>query len=307
MDQPYWTNCVAVRSQLPSSPAKTNCGWSANKCNNVIHHKLNLIDFRFHSDDKGNRPGFRIEYNALELSTTCGGSYSNASGILSSPSYPNPYPVLADCVYLISQPNGTYINISFLTLEIDCQGSTSDFIEMRDGNKEESPLIGQFCRNSSDLPDFITTTHNYLRIRWGRKQSNHSIYFANFFILRFMSNYFESGLGFQMRYESANVTQRSYNSGSTLGFTTQNGIITSPLYPSNYPDNTDRIYTISQSTGTVILLNFVFVDVENHSSCGYDYLEIRDGPSEASTILDTICGSQTPAPIQSSQNKLWMK
>ena len=124
--------------------------------------------FRFHSDHVDNAPGVHSQYSTLELFTGCGGNYSNASGVISSPSYPNQYPELADCVYLISQPNRTYVNISFITIDIDCQGLTtltSYYIEMRDGKTEQSPLIGRFCGNGSSIHDFMQTTQNHLRIR----------------------------------------------------------------------------------------------------------------------------------------------
>ena len=106
----------------------------------------------------------------MDLFTACGGTYSNASGIL-SPSYPNEYPELADCVYLISQPNGTYVNISFLSMDIDCKkiqtsgGLKADYIELRDGNSENSPLMARFCGNNNNVPYFFQTTQNNLRIR----------------------------------------------------------------------------------------------------------------------------------------------
>ena len=127
--------------------------------------KRRLNNFRFQSDDNTNGKGFNLEYKALQLITSCGANSSNASGVLSSPSHPNPYPHLADCVYLISQPNGTYVNISFLSMDIDCQGTLSDYIEMRDGYSEDSPLMARFCGNGSNVPDFIQTTKNHLRIR----------------------------------------------------------------------------------------------------------------------------------------------
>ena len=101
------------------------------------------------------------------MSTECGGNYSDASGALFSPSYPNAYPELADCIYLISQPSGTFINISFDTMDIDCQGTTSDFIEMRDGSSRDSPLMGQFCGKSSNP---VMTTQNHLRVRSVKKK-----------------------------------------------------------------------------------------------------------------------------------------
>ena len=134
---------------------------------------LTLIDvftFRFHSDDDdydaGNN-GFQLEYSTMELFTDCGGNYTNANGVLTSPSYPNPYPRLADCIYLISQPIGTYVNISFITMDVNCQKrySTSDYIEMRDGNSEDSPVMRRFCGDGSNVPTFMQTTQNHLRMR----------------------------------------------------------------------------------------------------------------------------------------------
>ena len=93
-------------------------------------------------------------------------------------------------------------------------------------------------------------------------------------------------------------------------FITVNGHMSSPSYPNYYPANEDCIYTVSESTGTVILLNFLSMDIHKYSwdsSCDYDYLEIRDGPSDDSPLLDKLCGSEIPAPIQSTQNQLWMK
>ena len=99
-------------------------------------------------------------------------------------------------------------------------------------------------------------------------------------------------------------------------FSTPYGILTSPSYPDNYyPANADCVYTISQPTGTVILLTFHSMDIENACTeieCEYeynclDYLEIRDGSSAASPLLGKLCGSEIPAPIQSSQNEVWMK
>ena len=90
-------------------------------------------------------------------------------------------------------------------------------------------------------------------------------------------------------------------------FTTAQGHMSSPSYPNYYPANEDCIYTISQPADTVILLNFISMDIESHSTCYYDYLEIRDGPTDDSTVLDKLCGSEIPAAIQSSENHLWMK
>ena len=128
---------------------------------------IDMYTFRFHSSSSENRPGFQIEYSTIALFTDCGGDYTKESGILTSPSYPNPYPHLAECIYLISQPIGTYVNASFITMDVKCHEtySTSDYIEMRDGNSEDSPVMGRFCGKGSNVLTVMQTTQNYLRIR----------------------------------------------------------------------------------------------------------------------------------------------
>ena len=51
--------------------------------------------------------------------------------------------------------------------------------------------------------------------------------------------------------------------------------VTSPEYPENYPDNADCTYTISQPTGTVILLTILSMDIEYYSDY-YDYFSSSD-------------------------------
>ena len=97
--------------------------------------------------------------------SSCGGNHTQASGLLTSPSYPNLYPIGRDCIYLISQPNGTYINVTFINMDISCHASGSDNIEMRDGITEDSPLIVSFCGNLNNTPGYLQTTQNNLWIR----------------------------------------------------------------------------------------------------------------------------------------------
>ena len=119
-------------------------------------------------------------------------------------------------------------------------------------------------------------------------------------------------------------------------FTTPNGIVTSPSHPGNYPDNVDCIYTISQPTGTIIMLNILSMDIEYKDPdyydydyyyddeyynneyhfygghvCNEDYLEIRDGPSKQSPLIDGYCGDgktlSLPIEIQTNQENAWMR
>ena len=119
-----------------------------------------------------------------------------------------------------------------------------------------------------------------------------------------------TGKGFKMAYETITSQDEplwSYNSGSCGGhFTTSNGLLNSPSYPENYPPLTECIYTISQPNGTRVNMTILNMDIEKHSNCGWDYLEIRDGSSEASPLIDMLCGD-SQAFLQSNQSNVWIR
>ena len=91
------------------------------------------------------------------------------------------------------------------------------------------------------------------------------------------------------------------------------GILYSPNYPENYPDNSYCIYTVSQPNGIFILLSVISIltDRTYPYRCydDRDFLEIRDGPSAISPLLDKICHDQRQNSLilRTSQNELWMK
>jgi len=58
----------------------------------------------------------------------------------------------------------------------------------------------------------------------------------------------------------------------------------------------------------VIRLRFVdHFHLEVHESCGYDYLEIRDGQFGYSNLIQKICGRTPPSYIESSGRHLWLR
>ena len=91
----------------------------------------------------------------------CGGYFTQQYGLLTSPSYPEKYRQQEDCTYIISRPKFTYINLTimkFSTLR------SYDFLEIRDGDEEVSPLIGTF--SGTTIPSSIQSTQNKMLIRY---------------------------------------------------------------------------------------------------------------------------------------------
>ena len=83
-----------------------------------------------------------------------GGNFTAPQGLLTSPSFPQNYPDDTECTYIISQPNGTYINMKIVDMDLEFEDnyfgfSCHDYLEIRDGESEESELIGQFCGNNT--------------------------------------------------------------------------------------------------------------------------------------------------------------
>ena len=57
------------------------------------------------------------------------------------------------------------MNFSFISKDINSNAAGSDYIEIRDGSSEDSPLIWKVSGNDNDIPAFMQTTQNFLRIR----------------------------------------------------------------------------------------------------------------------------------------------
>lgn len=53
------------------------------------------------------------------LLLVCGGTFVGSNGIIESPFYPKPYPQDKICEYLIEQPVGKAIRLSFLDMDMD--------------------------------------------------------------------------------------------------------------------------------------------------------------------------------------------
>ena len=102
----------------------------------------------------------------------------------------------------------------------------------------------------------------------------------------------------------------SINLGKCGGnFEAERGLLTSPSYPSNYQNNKDCVYTISQPNDTFIRITILKLDIFARSSaaCYLDFLEIRDGSSSESPLMGELCGSGTPLPLKSTQNNVWIR
>ena len=123
------------------------------------------------------------------------------------------------------------------------------------------------------------------------------------------------GDGFLAMYNSYECTTEKDCVAVCGDYSSLMGTLTSPFYPTAYPDDTECIYTISQAVGTFINMTIIMFDIsvvdfwgrEEYDCKFTDFLEFRDGFSQDSLLIGRFCGTTIPSYIASTQNLLWIK
>ncbi|NWV12737.1 DMBT1 protein, partial [Ptilonorhynchus violaceus] len=87
----------------------------------------------------------------------CGGSISNSSGMLQSPNYPGSYPNNIDCVWEIQVKNNFRVTLTFRDIAMQSGTCQHDYIEVYDGPRHSSPLLGRFC--SGSFPTYVSSSN----------------------------------------------------------------------------------------------------------------------------------------------------
>ncbi|XP_069067650.1 cubilin [Pleurodeles waltl] len=230
----------------------------------------------FHSDSTINDRGFQITYTTSSSDPGCGGNYTDSEGVITSPFWPHSYTNSRQCVYTLWQFPNERINLTFTDLELESQSGCSwNYIEVRDGASETSPLFGKYC--NSTIPASITSSSNNL---WVRFKSDTSVTKARF---------------------------RAIYQIACGGVQSGEGVIRSPYYPNAYPHGKTCEWIISQPEGEVVRLSFTGFSMGNLTDCSSGYVEIRDGSSIDSSLIGKYCGQSMPPPIRSTQRSLFLK
>ena len=78
------------------------------------------------------------------------------------------------------------------------------------------------------------------------------------------------------------------------------GIVTSPNYPDNYPNNIDKTQSIEVESGKILRLEFTRFAVhvcDDITTCPCDFIKITDG--DGTTLMDNSCGYSSVTPSSS--------
>uniref|UniRef100_A0A1B6EBE4 Cubilin n=1 Tax=Clastoptera arizonana TaxID=38151 RepID=A0A1B6EBE4_9HEMI len=225
--------------------------------------------------------GFRASYSTIDVG--CGGIMKENMGTIASPGEDG-YSASKECNWVIIASKGYYIQLIWSSFHLeDSRDCRFDSVELFDNSTSKigHQSLGKFCGNI--LPPPKTSIGNIMTIRFKSDESvSKDGFLAHFYTL-----------------------DGKKNCGGT--YSTIMGELTSPNFPSGYPRDKDCIYIIQVLQGQQIEMNVLKFHLENHATCDYDYLEIRDGSHITSPLIGKYCGTEYPRSITSLTNSLFLK
>ncbi|CAH0558861.1 unnamed protein product [Brassicogethes aeneus] len=271
------------------------------------------------------RIGYELHSDGKKCEDACGGIFNNGNGTITSPSFPELYPLNKNCVWEIRAAPQYRITLNFT--HFDLEGNNAQQQQCDYDSVEIESLIpddrhkshGVFC--GSRPPTIITSEGNVIRIRFS---SDNSVQKTGFAAVYFTDmDECAAGDNGGCQHECRN-TLGSYICTCHNGYTLHEngrdckeggckyeisspfGTLGSPNYPDLYPQRRDCVWHFIATPGQRIRLAFIKFEVESHQECSYDHVDFYDGGSPEAHSLGRFCGSKVPHPIVSSGNQLYM-
>uniref|UniRef100_A0A0B7BPM5 CUB domain-containing protein n=1 Tax=Arion vulgaris TaxID=1028688 RepID=A0A0B7BPM5_9EUPU len=241
------------------------------------------IILQFNTDNSLQYKGFRAEYTSEE----CGGVFTDPSGTFSTPHHPNNYMNNMNCSWNITVASNRIIKFKFQTFETERHHSCMyDYISFYDGSDTNSSMIGRYCGNMQNVPEFIRSTGNHMYIT-------------------FITDFSFTLGGFSGTYETTYGPQQ----GCGGALRQSSGTFTSVDGDSDglYESNLHCEWWIFVNDNKVVSLTITGLDIEASQDCSRDSLKVYDGLNKDDPLLGTFCGRTLPQqPIWASSNVIFV-
>ncbi|CAG9818509.1 unnamed protein product [Phaedon cochleariae] len=291
----------------------------------LFHHLISSSSrmlITYVSANPEGRLGFDASYEIV-----CGGDFLiDSVGHLESPNYPEEYQPNKECVWRLAVPENYQVALQFQSFDLENHdGCIYDYVEIRDGQKFDSPVIAIQCGHK--LPADVISSSNSMLIKfasdgWVQKGG---------FSATVMKEFDEcSKIDHGCEQQCVN-TLGSYVCTCLIGYElhsdgksceaacggvldTPNGTITSPSFPDCYPKSKHCVWQIVAQPQHRITVNFTHFDLEGNINggqrdrCEYDRVEVHSFHSQLKKgklrTHGSYCGPRSPGLITSEGNVL---
>ncbi|KAH8330032.1 hypothetical protein KR074_010232, partial [Drosophila pseudoananassae] len=215
-------------------------------------------------------PGYRDRLCSTRFSS-CNSMLSASSGRLRYPPENAGYEHNAQCAWVIRTNESLVLNVTFHTFDVeDSTECRFDWLQVNDGRSAASQIIGRYCGNHLPHGGNIISSGNQLYL-WFRSDNS------------------TAAAGFDLTW-----TSMPPQCGGRVEFETH-GTLASPGSPGNYPKNRDCQWHLVVANSKRIKLTFFSLQLEQHTDCNFDYVEVKDVISGRQ--LAKYCSSGEPAPL----------
>ncbi|CAG9136871.1 unnamed protein product [Plutella xylostella] len=229
--------------------------------------------------------GQRVRLSASDVAQTnllykcakCGKTLLGNSGWFNSPGWGVDTSAAAErCEWRIVATHGERVVLNITEIDIhkseDCR---SEWVEVRDGYAADAPVLGRIC--GSGKGPVMRSSGSRLTVVYqpGARPRPQR--------------------GFRAHYEAVCGGDIEVDSS---------GHLESPNYPDDYQPNKLCVWRLTVPQDYQVALRFHSFEVENHDTCSYDKVKVRDGDSMDSPLIGMFCGYKIPPDIRSTSNKL---
>lgn len=262
-------NCLADYVTVFTSSDLVNWEKNMTLCNDVnrkIIHGTPHLMVQFYADHFINKTGFMGS-----LFKMCGGMLTDSSGTIRM-SGSNYRMMNSQCDWRIRVRNGRKIAFTFEEFELpNTDGSCSNFVSLKNGPDEFSPILGNGTYCGPGMPQNINTT------------------FSNTAFIRFSVRMF-ANVKFTLRYEEVAM---ECGDEIVLSASRNSTIIHTPKYP-NVPDaHSECTWNIWSKGGESLKIEFIDrFDLTISTDCQSEYVELRSGTTQYSNVLGRLCGKR---------------
>ncbi|XP_068115999.1 astacin-like metalloendopeptidase [Hyperolius riggenbachi] len=156
-------SCSSDYIKIYDGPSKASPLLAGRTCGSslpppVVSSSRHLL-MEFITDSTVTGSGFQASYESVQ----CGSVINTVKLNITSPGYPQDYPLDVDCVWVINAPGNLKVRLTIVTLDVENDEKCGyDHLTIYDASSPKVPLLGPLCGSSVPSAPVTSTSHSML-------------------------------------------------------------------------------------------------------------------------------------------------